>query len=132
LTESVFQGRYGGDSYRLNGCVINGIVHGDTSLPVIGLNNTCMDLPINYSLSQNYPNPFNPQTKIKFAVPKATYTKLIIYDLLGREVTTLINSELKPGTYEADWDGSYFSGGVYFYKLMAGDFIETKKMVLIK
>ena len=85
-----------------------------------------------FTLSQNYPNPFNPQTKIKFAVPKASFTKLIIYDLLGREVATLVNEELKPGTYEADWDGSDYSSGVYFYKLVSGDFSEIKKMVLMK
>lgn len=89
------------------------------------------------SLSQNYPNPFNPQTKIKFDVPanvkgQTSNVKLVIYDLLGREVTTLVNEELKPGTYEADWDGSNFSSGVYFYKIISGDFVETKKMVLMK
>ncbi len=95
-------------------------------------NTTSILLPTVYSLSQNYPNPFNPQTKIKFAVPKASFTKLIVYDLLGGEVTTLVNEELRPGTYEADWDGSNYSSGVYFYKLMASDFSETKKMVLMK
>jgi len=90
-----------------------------------------------YSLSQNYPNPFNPQTKIKFAVPtnvkgQTSNVKLIIYDLLGREVTTLVNEELRPGTYEADWDGLNYSSGVYFYKIISGDFVETKKMVLMK
>jgi len=90
------------------------------------------DVPVNFSLSQNYPNPFNPQTKIKFGVPKASFTKLIIYDLLGREVATLVNEELSPGTYEADWDASSFSSGVYFYKIVSGEFVETKKMVLMK
>lgn len=96
------------------------------------------EIPEKFSLSQNYPNPFNPQTKIKFELPSLTRSKsgipvkLIIYDLLGREVATLVNEELKPGTYEADWDGSNFSSGVYFYKFVAGDFTETKKMVLMK
>lgn len=58
--------------------------------------------------------------------------KLIIYDLLGQEVTTLVNEELKPGTYEADWDGSNYSSGVYFYKIISNEFTETKKMVLMK
>ncbi len=103
------------------------------------------EIPKTFSLSQNYPNPFNPQTKIKFDVPanvkrETSNVKLIIYDLLGREVTTLVNEELKPGTYEADWDGSNYSSGVYFYKLIVDDpstgsgreFVETKKMVLMK
>jgi hypothetical protein len=103
----------------------------------VGINYINEQIPDNYSLSQNYPNPFNPQTKIKFDVPanvkgQTSSVKLVIYDLLGREVTTLVNEELKPGTYEADWDGSNFSSGVYFYKIISGDFVETKKMVLMK
>jgi len=103
-----------------------------SSVNYIGVNQ-----PKNFSLTQNYPNPFNPQTKIKFAVPlnvkgQTSNVKLIIYDLLGREVATLVNEELKPGTYEADWDGSNFSSGVYFYKIISDDFVETKKMVLMK
>ena len=103
--------------------------NGGMPVGVLQINNT---LPVEYSLFQNYPNPFNPQTKIKFAVPKASFTKLVIYNLLGREVTTLVNEELRPGAYEADWDGSNFSSGVYFYKIISGDFVETKKMVLMK
>ncbi|NOS84890.1 MAG: T9SS type A sorting domain-containing protein [Ignavibacteria bacterium] len=119
------------NTYNLRGAKINNTVYGDTSgLTGISLNEA--EIPANYSLSQNYPNPFNPQTKIKFAVPKASFTKLVIYDLLGREVTTLVDEELKPGTYEADWDGSNFSSGVYFYKIISGDYVETKKMVLMK
>jgi hypothetical protein len=99
---------------------------------IISVNVISTIVPDNFSLSQNYPNPFNPETKIKFDVPKASFTKLIIYDLLGREVTTLVNEELKPGTYGVDWDASAFSSGVYFYKIISGDYSETKKMVLIK
>jgi photosystem II stability/assembly factor-like uncharacterized protein len=113
----------------------NSIWHKAVSeIGVISLTN---EIPNRFSLSQNYPNPFNPQTKIKFAVPsnvkgQTSNVKLIIYDLLGREVATLVNEELKPGTYEADWDGSNYSSGVYFYKIISGDFVETKKMVLMK
>lgn len=102
-----------------------------TSSP-IGIQTVNSEIPNNFHLKQNYPNPFNPQTKIKFAVPKASFTKLIIYDLLGKEVVTLVSEELKPGTYEAEWDGSNYSSGIFFYKLEAGDFTETKKMVLMK
>lgn len=103
----------------------------------VGINYINKQIPINFSLSQNYPNPFNPQTKIKFDVPptvrgQMSNLKLVIYDLLGREVATLVNEELKPGTYEADWDGSNFSSGVYFYKIITNDFTETRKMVLMK
>ncbi len=98
----------------------------------IGITQISGNVPVSFFLSQNYPNPFNPQTKIKFDVPKASFTKLVVYDLLGREVTTLVNEELKPGTYEADWDATNFSSGVYFYKIVSGDYVETKKMVLMK
>ena len=103
---------------------------------LIGIINNS-DLLKRFKLAQNYPNPFNPQTKIKFDVPsnvkvQTSNVKLVIYDLLGREVATLVNEELKPGTYEADWDGSNFSSGVYFYKIISSDFVETKKMVLMK
>jgi hypothetical protein len=94
---------------------------------MVGITAVSNELPDNFFLSQNYPNPFNPQTKIKFDVPKASFTSLIIYDLLGREVTTLVNEVLKPGTYEADWDGSNYSSGVYFYKIITESFVETKK-----
>ncbi|MDQ3194107.1 MAG: SBBP repeat-containing protein, partial [Bacteroidota bacterium] len=91
----------------------------------------------NFSLYQNYPNPFNPVTRIKFDIPpdvkgQTSNVKLIIYDALGRELTSLVNQELSPGSYEVEFDGSNLSSGVYFYKLHAGNFIETKGMVLIK
>jgi hypothetical protein len=94
-----------------------------------------------FSLSQNYPNPFNPSTKIKFSIPPSPSkmerglggeVKLIIYDLLGCEVATLVNESLKPGTYEVEWDASAFSSGVYFYKLTSGNYSNTKKLVLLK
>ncbi len=123
----------------LKGCVVNGVVYGDTSM-VVGIKQISNEVPENYSLSQNYPNPFNPTTKIKFAIPlsrgvsagRGVLTRLVIYDILGREITTLVNEQLKPGTYEVVWDGSNFNSGVYFYKLITHDYSETKKMVLIK
>jgi hypothetical protein len=109
---------------------LQGIIYKTTN--ALGLETISSSAPSDFSLSQNYPNPFNPQTKINFDIPKSSFTQIIIYDLLGREVATLVNEELKAGTYEADWDASGFSSGVYFYKITAGDFIETKKMVLMK
>ncbi len=121
-------------SEHLIGCVINGILYGDTSL--VGINPISSEIPKYFSLSQNYPNPFNPVTKIKFSIPPSKgakgMTRLIIYDMLGREIATLLNEGLQPGTYEVEWDGSNFSSGVYFYKLITAEYSETKKMVLIK
>ncbi len=93
--------------------------------------------PINYSLSQNYPNPFNPSTKIKYSIPTvekghALSVQLRVYDLLGREVATLVNKEQQPGNYEVTFDASTLSSGTYFYRLQAGNFSQIKKMILLK
>ncbi len=99
---------------------------------ITGNSNNGSEIPLSYSLLQNYPNPFNPSTKIKFDIPKSDFVSLKIFDALGREVAALVNEQLKPGTYEAEFNGANFSSGVYFYKLTAGDYVETKKMVLVK
>jgi len=102
---------------------------------IIGIQHNGNNVPREYLLFQNYPNPFNPVTKIKFSLPfKAGVhsVKLKIYDVLGKEVTTLVNEQLRAGTYDVDWDASEYSSGVYYYKLTAGDFTQTKKMVILK
>jgi len=88
--------------------------------------------PKTYELSQNYPNPFNPSTTIEFTVPKDAAVTLKIYDVLGKEVATLVNEQKPTGTYIVNWNASNFSSGLYFYKLTAGDFNQTKKMFLVK
>ncbi len=99
---------------------------------LVGIQPISNEVPNQFSLSQNYPNPFNPTTKIRFALPKSSFAILVVYDLLGREMETLVSEQLNAGTYEADWNADKFSSGIYYYKLVAGDFVETKKMVLIK
>jgi hypothetical protein len=101
---------------------------------IIGITPISGIVPNKYELFQNYPNPFNPTTKIKFNIAGAggQLVKLIIFDALGREVSTLINTQLKPGSYEAGWDSINFPSGVYFYKLEAGNYSATKKMILLK
>ena len=93
-------------------------------------------VPAEFRLHQNYPNPFNPTTKIKFDVVKVKQASLLVtlkvYDIMGREVQTLVNQTLQPGTYETTFDGSMLPSGVYFYKLSAGDFSETKRLTLLK
>ncbi|NNG26169.1 MAG: T9SS type A sorting domain-containing protein [Ignavibacteriaceae bacterium] len=89
-------------------------------------------IPNNYEVYQNFPNPFNPNTTIKWQQPETGLVNLKIYDVLGRELTTLVNEELSPGKHEVVFDASRFSSGIYFYQLKAGKYIETKKMVLIK
>ena len=97
-----------------------------------GVQNNRSNAPAKFYLSQNYPNPFNPVTKIKFDLPKSSNVKLVIYDVLGREIETLLEENKKPGTYEIDWDGSRYASGVYFYKLITDEYVESRKMVLIK
>jgi len=99
---------------------------------LIGITPISSEIPRDFSLSQNYPNPFNPTTRIRFGLPDESFTKLVLYDLLGREVTILVNEELKPGSYEIQWNASNYPSGIYFYKLITNSFSEAKKMVLIK
>lgn len=101
----------------------------------VGINSISSEIPREFSLSQNYPNPFNPSTKINFEIPDKGLQSLIqikVFDILGSEMETLVNEKLKAGTYQVNFDGSKYSSGVYFYKLIAGDVSETKKMVLVK
>lgn len=98
----------------------------------IGITNISTGIPTSFSLSQNYPNPFNPTTVIRFWLSVGSNTSLKIYDVMGREVQTLVNEKLQPGTYESSFDGSQFTSGVYFYKLSTDGFSETKKMLLLK
>jgi photosystem II stability/assembly factor-like uncharacterized protein len=99
---------------------------------LVGLNLISTEIPKEFSFSQNYPNPFNPVTNIKFQLPGSGFVKIIIYDLLGREITKLVNQQMQAGSYSADWDAAEYPSGVYFYKIEAGSFAETKKMILIK
>jgi uncharacterized delta-60 repeat protein len=99
---------------------------------MVGITPVSSEIPDAFLLDQNYPNPFNPKTKIKFGLPTSSFAKLVVYDMLGRELETLVNEQLNAGTYEADWNASKFTSGVYYYKLTSGDFAETRKAVLIK
>jgi hypothetical protein len=96
------------------------------------INKTGQNIPEIYSLGQNHPNPFNPTTTIRYDLPKSEFVKLVIFDALGREVETLVNEKQSPGTYETTFDGSNSSSGVYYYKIIAGDYTLTKSMILIK
>jgi hypothetical protein len=98
----------------------------------VGIQNISTEIPSEYSLSQNYPNPFNSMCNVQFTMHNAGNVKLVVYDIQGREVQTLVNERLQPGTYETTFDGSRLNSGVYFSKLTLGDFSETKRMTLIK
>ena len=108
-----------------------------STINLIGIKTLSKEIPKENKLHNNYPNPFNPITTIKFEIAKISNVKLTIYDAIGKEITTLVNEKLNAGTYEVKWpapteDASNFASGVYFYKLITNDFIETKKMILSK
>jgi len=89
-------------------------------------------VPNEFSLNQNYPNPFNPSTKIEFSIPQTSLVTLELFNALGESVGLLVSQELTTGTYNYSWSAEYLPSGVYFYQLKAGEFIQTKKMILMK
>jgi len=99
---------------------------------LIGIQNISTEIPSYYSLSQNYPNPFNPSTTIRYELPRSGSVRLWVYDVMGREVEMLVNETQAAGIYEAVWDGTRFASGVYFYRLTAEGFRETRMMLLIR
>ncbi len=113
----------------------NGIsytTNGGGPITYVGINNISSEVPNTFKLYQNYPNPFNPETNIKYQITTSSYVKLSIYDILGREIETLVNENQKAGTYLVDWNSEGYSSGMYFYKLIADGYSETKKMLMIK
>ena len=127
-------------SSYLRGCLINGVLYGDTT--VVSVKDKPTLTPNTFRLEQNYPNPFNPSTKIKFTIPatslntfskgEGTFVTLKVCDILGNEITTLVNEEKPAGEYEVKFTASDLSSGTYFYLLKAGDNIQSKKMILLK
>lgn len=89
-------------------------------------------IPNSFKLEQNYPNPFNPSTIIKFGVPERSYVIIKIYDLIGSEVITLVNGEMEAGWYKNYFNANGYSSGIYIYRMQAGNYVNTKKMILIK
>ena len=88
--------------------------------------------PLQFVLHQNYPNPFNPATVIRYTLPVTSFVNLKVYNVLGQEVATLVNEEMKPGSYDVTWEASNLSSGVYFYRLAAGNFVNTKKLIVLE
>jgi photosystem II stability/assembly factor-like uncharacterized protein len=112
----------------------HGTILKTTNCGNVFVRNISKEIPERYCLYQNYPNPFNPVTKIKFNIAAniVGQTFLSVYDITGREIQTLVNEKLNPGTYEVIFDGNGFPSGVYFYQLRSGEFVETKKLILLK
>ena len=89
-------------------------------------------MPTSYELQQNYPNPFNPSTRIQFSIVDARIVSVKVYDILGRDVATLVNERMSPGVYTITWNAARLSSGIYFVRLQAGDFTAVRKVVLMK
>ncbi len=113
-------------SYRLKQLDLDGTYEYSKEVEVI------IELPTDYILNQNYPNPFNPTTHIKFYLPEASHTSLIVFDNLGCQVSELLNEQKPAGSYEIEFDAKHLSSGIYFYKLRSGKFVKMKKMILLK
>jgi hypothetical protein len=137
---STVNGQLGGGAIPLSGIAtdFDGQVR-SSSAPVIGADEVIivgvpdeLGMPEEYALSQNYPNPFNPSTTIKYDLPTSLHVSLTVYDILGREVSVLVNERKNAGVHEVKFDGPDLASGVYFYRLQAGDFTQTKRMMILK
>lgn len=114
--------------------VINNIFSIDTNITVgsVGINQTSSEIPAEYSISQNYPNPFNPETNINFSIPENGFVKITIYDMLGKQIQNLMSENLNAGYYTADFNGNNLPSGTYFYRIEAKEFVQIRKMTLLK
>jgi 5-hydroxyisourate hydrolase-like protein (transthyretin family) len=99
---------------------------------VTGVSEPRENAPVLFRLCQNYPNPFNPVTTVKFTLPEASHVKIVVYDILGRETATLVDAKLNAGDYTAPWNAVNNASGIYIYKLIAGDNVQARKMLLQK
>ena len=113
-------------TYRLNQVDFDGTTYASEELSII------IDKPVTYTLEQNYPNPFNPTTQINYSVAERGNVSLVVYDLLGKEVANLVNEVKEPGSYQVNFNASNLPSGIYAYRIQSGNFVQTKKMMLIK
>ena len=121
-------------SYLFAGTVGSGVWKRPLTEMVTGIEDKKNNLPVSFSLYQNYPNPFNPTTTIKYGIPKSEFVTIKVYDELGREISTLVNEEKSAGSYSIKYGigNNRIASGIYFYRMQAGSFSETKKLILMK
>jgi len=118
----------GGNTWHAQGMSIDGVVYGTIS----EVENEDQQIPVDFELSQNYPNPFNPSTTIRYSIPHSGEASLKIFNLFGEEVATLVSGAKDAGTHTLRWDAAGYPSGVYFYRLRAGGYVETRKLVLLR
>ncbi|HYQ86943.1 MAG TPA: T9SS type A sorting domain-containing protein [Bacteroidota bacterium] len=114
------------------GTIFGGVWRRPVAQMITSVSVSSSEVPATFKLEQNYPNPFNPTTTIRFALPRSGFTKLMIFNLLGEEVSTVISERLNAGSYTVTWGVPTLASGVYIDRLQAGDFVETKKLLLIR
>lgn len=131
-TNKLLNALYGIDNNTVYAVGEGGTILKTTNGGAVGIQIISNEIPQTHLLSQNYPNPFNPSTKIKFEVPKSSFVSIKIYNILGKEISTIVNEYLNASTYEVEWNAINYTSGVYFYRMEAGTFIETKRMMLVK
>jgi hypothetical protein len=108
------------------------LIRAYVSFGSVGVRQTVELQPATFNLGQNYPNPFNPSTRIQFVLPSRNFVTLKVYDMIGRDVATLVNGFKDAGSHEVLFDASHLPSGIYVYRITANNFVETKKLVLIK
>ena len=111
---------------------LRGTISLSPKIIVTGVASRIANLPESYSLSQNYPNPFNPSTTIQYALPSRSHVTLTVFNTLGQIVRELVNGEMEAGYHEVEFDGSNLASGVYLYRLQAGSFVQTRKLILLR
>ena len=115
------------------GANYSGVFFDNASWPTVGIeDDLASQIPTKFEISQNYPNPFNPTTTIQFGIPENSFVSLKIYNVLGKEIATVLNEDKSIGSYEVDFNAINLPSGIYFYRIEAGNFVETKKMILLK
>jgi hypothetical protein len=127
-TTAIFGARY----YRLRQIDLDGAVHFTDAIRLDGLTSVRDLAPVEFALLQNFPNPFNPTTTIQFSIVNPKFTIVKVYDILGREVATLVNGRKEPGTYQVTFDARGLASGVYLYRLTAGSYVDVKKLIVMK
>ena len=104
----------------------------NTDAGTVWVKNENKTIPVEFKLEQNYPNPFNPSTKIQYSLPHSSNVVIKVFDILGNEIETLVNEEKQTGTYDITWYAENLPSGIYFYQLKADNYVETKKMILLR
>ena len=119
-------------TYLFGGTKGDGVWMRPLSEMITGVEDKQNNLPTNFSLQQNYPNPFNPSTTINYSVPKTSFVTIKVYNVLGREIKTLVNEKKSFGNYSVQFSGSSLSSGIYFYRMQSGNYSQTKKLIILK